>query len=399
MMGMILSIVFTANQLYRVQTVNLDALQLVLVGTTLEVTAFTLEIPTGVIADIYSRRLSVIIGIFLFALGFIIEASIPLFVTVLLAQVVWGAGWTFISGAKEAWIADEVGTENVGPIYLRGAQYSQSGNLLGIPLFVLLGNLSYSTPILIGGMMFFLLGIFLSLYMPESGFQRAPAIEINTIGDMWSTLREGFQLTRQHPILFSFVGIAVFVGLYREGYDRLMEAHFLNSFSFPRLSVFSDPVVAWFGIMRLVASLLILTATELIKRRLDTYYETKLVRILQAFCGLVSIGIFAFTITQNFTIALSATWLVSTTHALTFPFNQAWINQYIDSKVRATVLSMTSQVDAFGQIIGGPIVGVLGRLRSIRVALTTSSLILLPVIPLFERLIKRHMKKPAKSLN
>jgi DHA3 family tetracycline resistance protein-like MFS transporter len=40
MAGFILSIVFAANQLYRVQTVGLDPLQLVLVGTTLEVTAF-----------------------------------------------------------------------------------------------------------------------------------------------------------------------------------------------------------------------------------------------------------------------------------------------------------------------------------------------------------------------
>ena len=41
----ILSLVFAANQLYRVQTVGLDPLQLVLVGTALEVTAFIFEIP------------------------------------------------------------------------------------------------------------------------------------------------------------------------------------------------------------------------------------------------------------------------------------------------------------------------------------------------------------------
>ena len=73
MAGFILSIVFAANQLYRVQTVGLDPLQLVLVGTTLEVTAFLFEIPTGVVADVYSRRLSVVIGTFLFGLGFLVE--------------------------------------------------------------------------------------------------------------------------------------------------------------------------------------------------------------------------------------------------------------------------------------------------------------------------------------
>ena len=62
--GFIFSVVFAANQLYRVQTVGLDPLQLVLVGTALEVISFIFEIPTGVVADVYSRRLSVIIGSF-----------------------------------------------------------------------------------------------------------------------------------------------------------------------------------------------------------------------------------------------------------------------------------------------------------------------------------------------
>ncbi len=67
--GFIFSIVFTVSQIYRVQTVGLNPLQLVLVGTVLEVTAFIFEIPTGVVADMVSRRLSVIIGTFLFGLG------------------------------------------------------------------------------------------------------------------------------------------------------------------------------------------------------------------------------------------------------------------------------------------------------------------------------------------
>ena len=48
LVGLTFSIVFAANQLYRVQTVGLNALQLVLVGTTLEITAFIFEIPTGI---------------------------------------------------------------------------------------------------------------------------------------------------------------------------------------------------------------------------------------------------------------------------------------------------------------------------------------------------------------
>ena len=46
-----LTTVFTINLVYQVKQVGLNPLQLVLVGTTLELTAFLLEIPTGVVAD------------------------------------------------------------------------------------------------------------------------------------------------------------------------------------------------------------------------------------------------------------------------------------------------------------------------------------------------------------
>ena len=55
----------------------------------------------------YSRRRSVLIGMFLYGLGFLMEGALPWFAPVLLAQVVWGCGDTFITGALEAWIASE----------------------------------------------------------------------------------------------------------------------------------------------------------------------------------------------------------------------------------------------------------------------------------------------------
>ncbi|MBI4675532.1 MAG: hypothetical protein HY741_28140 [Chloroflexi bacterium] len=81
--------------LYQVQTVGLNPFQLVLVGTVLEFTAFVAEVPTGILADVYSRRLSILIGFVLVGLGFIVEGSIPQFWSVLLAQVIWGVGATF----------------------------------------------------------------------------------------------------------------------------------------------------------------------------------------------------------------------------------------------------------------------------------------------------------------
>ena len=114
------------NLVWQVQA-GLTPLQLVLVGTVLETTAFLCEIPTGVVADVYSRRLSVIIGVVLYGLGWTLEGAIGAFWAFLLAQVLWGSGATFISGAHDAWIADEVGEAAVGRLYVRGAQMSQFG--------------------------------------------------------------------------------------------------------------------------------------------------------------------------------------------------------------------------------------------------------------------------------
>lgn len=52
----------TLNLVYQIETVGLGPLELILIGTVLEVTCFLAQIPTGVIADLYSRRLSVIVG-------------------------------------------------------------------------------------------------------------------------------------------------------------------------------------------------------------------------------------------------------------------------------------------------------------------------------------------------
>ena len=77
-------------------------------------------------------------------MGFVIEGLFPVFGAVALAQVVWGIGYTFTSGATQAWIADELGEERAGDAYLRGSQAGRVGALVAIPLSVALGSLGAS---------------------------------------------------------------------------------------------------------------------------------------------------------------------------------------------------------------------------------------------------------------
>src|SRR5215208_914188 len=120
--GMFVGMVFVTNSLYEATVAGLAPLQLVLVGTAMELSTFLFEVPTGLVADIYSRRLSIVIGYMLMGLGFLSEGFFPAFGPSLLAQVVWGIGYTFTSGAKQAWITDEIGEEGANKLFLRAAR-------------------------------------------------------------------------------------------------------------------------------------------------------------------------------------------------------------------------------------------------------------------------------------
>ena len=63
---------FTITNIYRFEVAGLNPFQLVLVGTAMEAAVFCSEIPTGVVADAYSRRLSVIVGHLGMGLGMLI---------------------------------------------------------------------------------------------------------------------------------------------------------------------------------------------------------------------------------------------------------------------------------------------------------------------------------------
>jgi DHA3 family tetracycline resistance protein-like MFS transporter len=163
--SLLFSMTFTVSMVYQVERVHLNPLQLILVGTTLETACFIFEIPTGVVADVYSRKLSIIIGTALIGAGFVLEGSVPVFAALLASQVLWGMGYTFISGAVDAWIAEEEKKRKLDSIYMRGAQADQAGSIVGIILGTIAGNLSISLPIILSGAFFIVLAVILVLYI------------------------------------------------------------------------------------------------------------------------------------------------------------------------------------------------------------------------------------------
>lgn len=382
----------TVNMVYQATVVGLNPLQLVLVGTVLELSAFFCEVPTGIVADIYSRRLSVIVGFALTGLGFVIEGTIPRFEAVLLAQVVWGVGHTFISGAGEAWIADEIGEREAGPAYLRGAQVGQLTGLAGIGLSVALASVYVQLPIVIGGALYVGLAFFLLLVMPENGFTPTPPTDRNSWQQMAETARRSTRLVRGRPALMTVMGLSLVYGLYSEGFDRLWTPHLLENFTLPTFGAF-QPVV-WFGIISAVGMLLSIATVELVRRRVDTNNRRAVPMALSFLYSLISLGTVGLALTGYFPLALAGLWTIQVARRSSGPLFTAWINQNVESTVRATVISAYSQLNALGQIVGGPIVGAIGTLYSLRVALTVSGLALTPTLWLFRRSLHQSTALP-----
>lgn len=377
------AMMFVTTSLYEVTVAGLTPLQLVLVGTTLEISAFVFEIPTGIVADVYSRRLSIIIGYLLMGLGFLVEGFFPFFAPILLAQVIWGLGYTFTSGATQAWITDEIGEEPANKLFLRATQVGLFASLLGMGAAALVGAQNVSMPIRVGGLGVALTGVVLAFIMPETGFRPTPREDRNTLQQIGYTFREGLQTVRTSPRLMSIVGVGLFYGLYSEGFDRLWVKLLLDNFNLPVL--FGSNEVAFFAALKVVGTILTLFTIRFVEKRVNTGSSLAIGRAMLLITAAISAALVGFALVPVLLVVLGLYLVIHVLRKVAIPLTTAWINQKLDSRVRATVHSMFGQVDAIGQIAGGPGVGLIAGLASVAAAITTSGLLLSPALFLIGR--------------
>ena len=372
------AMLFVVTSLYEATVAGLTPVQLILVGTALEVSAFLFEVPTGIVADVYSRKLSVIIGYVLMGFGFLIEGFFPSFLPILLAQVVWGLGYTFTSGATEAWISDEIGEDDANKLFLRATQVGLFASLIGMGLAALVGANNVALPIQIGAVGVILIGITLVFIMPETGFHPTPREDRNTWQHMWHTFKQGTDAVRAKPRLMSIIGVGLFYGIYSEGFDRLWVKHLLDTFELP--IIFGSNQVAFFAALRVIGTLLSIAAVRFVAKRVDTSSPLAIGRAMLLVTGLISFSLLGFALSPLLLLSVGLYLAINLLRRVAGPLQTAWINQKLDSKVRATVHSMFGQVDAIGQVMGGPIVAVVAAFGSAVASLVTSSLLLLPAM-------------------
>jgi DHA3 family tetracycline resistance protein-like MFS transporter len=140
--------------------------------------------------------------------------------------------------------------------------------------------------------------------------------------------------------------------------------------------------------------LLSVGAAELAQRKVQTEQHAAVARASWAISGVLVISLLSFALAKTLLAAVIAIWLISMARNVVGPLYTAWVNQRLDSQVRATVLSMSSQVDAIGQVAGGPAVGLIGNWLSVQAALITSGLMLSPVLLLYPRALRQNVAQP-----
>lgn len=393
-MSFAMALGWTLAPVFFVRDLHMSPLALVLTGTALEVGYFVFEVPTGIVADSYSRRLSVIVGAVVMGVGFVLTGLAPGVVLVVAAAALMGFGWTFRSGAEDAWLADELGVENMGRAYQRGAQVGRAAALAGIGLAVGLALVGARVPIVAAGIAMVALAAALALLMPETGFRPARRGELSALRSLATTGADGVRLIRATPVLVLIVAITFFQGMSSEALDRLWEAHFLTNVGVP--SLFGLDVVVWFGLIAAASLVLAFAVAQPLVSRLSTLDRGGMARVLLGLDAVLIAAMLAFALAGSFALALGAYLVTRLVRSLGGPVQAAWVNANVESsRIRATVISLTNLGDSTGEWAGGPGLGVIGNVFGIRAALAAGAAVLLPSIGLFGRAVRHHGREQA----
>jgi hypothetical protein len=176
----------------------------------------------------------------------------------------------------------------------------------------------------------------------------------------------------------NIVFVGLFYGIYSEGFDRLWVKHLLDTFNLPVL--FGNNQVAFFALLRAAGAILTILAVRFVEKRVDSTSPFAIGRAVMVVTGTITLALIGFALSPLLLLSLGLYLTVSVLRNVHIPLQTAWINQKLDSQVRATVHSMFGQVDAIGQTLGGPLVAGIASVGSAVASLVSSGLLLTPAL-------------------
>lgn len=252
------------------------------------------------------------------------------------------------------------------------------------------GLVSLNLPVIYGGVAIFLFGIVLIIIMPENNYTPVPRNANQSRSSLNDTVREIKTLAKLQPMLLYLLLIGLFYGLYSEGLDRLYTKYFMDYFSIGALSI--KPVV-FFGILSGIKMILNISVLELLNRKSDTSSNTVFKILISATITII-IMLLVFGLTDSLVIAFIVFLIIGVGRDIISVFMDIWLNSLIENpNTRATMFSVRGQVDSIGQIGGGPALGLIAKLFSIRTALIVSAVILSPILLFYKKVISSHSER------
>ncbi|MDE8670817.1 MFS transporter [Pseudarthrobacter sp. H3Y2-7] len=351
------------------------------------------EVPTGVVADGWGRRASFLLGTVTLAVSTYLyyllwQLSAPFWAWAVVS-VLLGLGFTFFSGAVEAWLVDALHFSayegNLETVLGRGQMVSGIAMLVGSAAG---GVIAQATNL---GVPFLLrVGVLLSMFavafllMHDVGFtpERSPHPLQATRAVLTASIDGGLKNPPVRYIMLAApfsagVGIYVFYAL---------QPFLLELFGDPRAYSIAGLAAAIVAGAEVVGGWLAPTVRRLVRKRTT---------VLVATSALGGLLLMALGFTRLFWVALLLLTLWALVTAAATPVRQAYLNDMISSRQRATVLSFDSLMGSSGGIVVQPVMGRTADVYGYSLSLALSGVIGLFAVPFL--LASRRRRSPADT--
>ncbi|MCY3609470.1 MAG: hypothetical protein OXG57_13630 [Acidimicrobiaceae bacterium] len=392
---------------------RLSPFRLAVLGTALVLSILVAETPTGVVADLYSRKYSVVAAYVVMGTAMALGPVTELFGVLVIWQVLWGVGWTLQSGAATAWMTDELahhashshrsaalmpvesstsgddtGAEHSGiprsdhsrqvdGLIVRHAIFRSAGVMVGLVAATAMGAWSVRGSMAAMGMLAIAAAGYLAIAMPEAGFESprrrtdgAPRpAHTSAWKDAIALWKRGARLVRRDPSLLAVALSATVAAGAWEANDRLSV---LRLFELGLTQLDGREAVLFFGAVWFVMSALAIPMMAWLRRRLEQADQRSARRdafLLARFLTIAAAGALALALSPWFTIALIGWAVLDVAGETAYSLTEAMANRHADSSVRATVVSFVGQSQAVGEVAIGLALGTLAQIVTVPVAL------------------------------
>ena len=313
------------------------------------------EIPTGVVADTRGRQLSFVLGTVTLLLSTLLylvmwQVHAPLWGWAI-ASILLGLGFTFFSGATEAWLVDALHATgfqgHLEHVFGRAQTVGGVAMLVGtVAGGVIAQYTNLGVPYIIRAVMLGVTMVVALRYMRDIGFtpdrESSPGKAIGNV--LRGSIDGGF---RNPPVRWLMLAIpfTAGTGIY---VFYAAQPYLLQLYGDPTAYSIAGLAAAIVAGAQIVAGLMVPWIARIFRRRTDALIGGSIVGIaLLALLGL----------SPGFVIALVLLTVWSFTFAVTRPMRSAFLNGVIPSDQRATVLSFDSLMGSAGGVVAQPALG------------------------------------------